>query len=127
MHAHLKEQTTLKGLEPPSCTPPNPPKALKFAHALVQKEKGYYACLACSCQAVDMEALEAFECAPSDAFKKSSMLQRLQEEHLKLEKLRKLRLLEIELFQLNALREQQAIRTSSFAPKKTAPQCIVLS
>ena len=65
--------------------------------------------------ASDMESLSAIPCTPSSVFQSKgvkNITERLEEEHLRLAKLRKLRLLELEVARLNQLKEL-AKRTSN--------------
>ena len=102
-------------MQPALVTPPKVDQA-KHGHALVKREGAGFICEACSSMASDMTSLSAIPCTPSSVFKSNGLKNindRLKEEHLRLAKLRKLRLMELEIARLNQLKELQAKRTSN--------------
>lgn len=119
-----KWRTPLAGLEPPAKTPPkleNATSQVKYAHALVKHDHdgAVYECLACSSKASGMAALEALPCVPLEK-QKYLLQERMQEERAKLEKLRTLRLLELEMHRLEQLKKQRDLAqdTAARAPSK---------
>lgn len=92
-------------------TPPKDPEpAKRHAHALVETNGATQTCLVCSAVAGDTETLSSIPCtipAGLDPKRVQSLKQRIEDERQRLEKLRQLRLLELEYLKLAELQEQR--------------------
>ena len=96
-------------MEPPLITPPKTvlQVEVKYAHAMVKYEGEVFTCLACGSIAADMDLLQAVQCAGSQDRKRTLDMAMLQREHEKLERLQKLRLLQVEEARLHQLKERR--------------------
>ena len=107
-------------MQPALVTPPkvSQKSEIQYAHVLMKRDGKGFICEACCSMAPDLETLSAIPCTPSKVFNSKgveTMTERLREEHLRLEKLRKLRLLELEASRLKQLEQERALMATRSA------------
>ena len=115
---------TLKGVQPALVTPPkasDPARVVKYGHGLVERHESGVMCTACSMVAANLTNLEAIPCEAlhePGSVKDKQLKARLEAEHQRLEKLRRARILQLEILKLEELnRQREALASKIPLPK----------